>query len=857
MATSAIEALKAARADLAHDFARGEIREMFQASHAEIMDRYFRTSLQESRAGERLFGCKKPFAVVALGGYGRKELYLHSDVDVMILFRAKVPEPAKDLAVDMLYPLWDMGLDLGHAVRGIRDCIALAGEDFEVLTSMMDARFVCGNSPLFLSLVEQLRGKALPKKTAAFAKWLAQKDELRMATFGDASYLLEPHLKEGIGGLRDYHRMLWLARAFFRLMVPRDLEYQGLLTHREYQDLEKGILFVGLVRNHLHRLSGRKNDRLFFDYQEKIAHILDFKDQGNLLAVENFLGKLHTHMAAVKSLYRSFVLNQIEPEVGGRKKAGERREIHLDSATSVLSDPLIIMDAFLESCRLRTPLSLEAKRLIREFSYLVDRDFRKSERALRAFLLILNDPNAFETLDHMVEVGFLSAFIPEFAAIQDRVQYDNYHLYPVGRHALQTLRHLKSLGREKDLLLLAAFSDLPDPEPLFLASLLHDIGKTGKDHAQKGVQITRAILKRMNYEKAKAEDVLFLVGHHLLLAETASRRDLSDEKIIVQCAAIVGTLERLKMLYLLTWADGRATGPRAWNAWIENLVQELFFKVLHILERGELATPDASRRVRQNLRKVRKALGGRLELSELERILETMTPRYLLERKPREIVRHVEEVCRLRNFSDAQAAEAFSLDGKESYSQETYEVTFLGKDRPGLFADLAGVMALHSINILSAHIYTWRDGTVVDIFSVTKPLDPTRSHEIWDRIREDLQRTFSGALALADRLEEKAKPSLISMDRTWHWPPEVRVDNEASDFFTIIEVFAEDRIGLLNRITRTLFHLKLDIGIAKIATKKSRVADVFYVRNLAGEKVMDEDQVEEIEKALFQTLTVP
>ena len=849
-----MEALKAARADLAHDFARGEIRETFQERRAEIMDRYFRTSLQESRAGEGLFRNKKPFAVVALGGYGRKELYLHSDVDVMILFKAKVPEAAKDLAVDMLYPLWDMGLDLGHAVRGIKDCIALAGEDFEVLTSMMDARFICGDSPLFLSLVEQLKGRALAKKTAAFAQWLAQKDALRMATFGDASYLLEPHLKEGIGGLRDYHRILWLARAFFRLMAPRDLEYQGLLTHREYQDLQRSILFVGLVRNHLHRLSERKNDRLFFDYQEKIAHILDFKDQGNLLAVENFLGKLHTHMAAVKSLYRAFVLNQIEPEAGGRKKAGKRGEIHLDSATSFLRDPLIMMDAFFESCRLGTPLSLEAKRLIREFSHLVDRDFRKSKRAARAFLLILNDPNAFETLDQMVEVGFLSAFIPEFAAIQNRVQYDNYHLYPVGRHALQTLRHLKSLGLEKDLLLLAAFSDLSDPEPLFLASLLHDIGKTGKDHAQKGMQIARAILKRMDYEKAKAEDVLFLVRHHLLLAETASRRDLNDEKVIVQCAASVGTVERLKMLYLLTWADGRATGPRAWNTWIENLVQELFFKILHVLERGELATPDASRRVEQSLRKVRGALGDRIEPSGLDRLLEAMTPRYLLERKPGEIVRHVEEVLRLRDSFEARPAEAFSLERKESYPQDTYEVTFLGKDRPGLFADLAGVMALHGINILSAHIYTWRDGTVVDIFSVTKPLDPMRSDEIWDRIREDLQRAFSGALALADRLEEKARPSLISLDRTWHWPPEVRIDNQASDFFTIIEVFAEDRVGLLHRITRTLFRLRLDIGIAKIATKKSRVADIFYVRNLEGEKVVDEDQAQAIEKALLETL---
>jgi [protein-PII] uridylyltransferase len=854
--TSAIEQLKASRADLTARFARGELQETFQESYAEIMDRYFRKNLQESRAGERLFREKTPFAFVAVGGYGRKELCLHSDVDVMVLFNAKVPPLAKELAVDLLYPLWDIGLELGHAVRGIKDCLTLGGKDFEVLTSMMDARFVCGDSPLFLSLVDQLRTRTLSKKTETFARWLTHKHALRMATFGDASYLLEPNLKEGIGGLRDYHHILWLARAFFHLLSPRDLEYQGILSHQEYQDLEKSIRFIGFVRNHLHRLSGRKNDRLFFDYQEKIARTLGFKDQGDELAVESFLGNLHAHMATVKSLHRSFLLTHIEAKQGGRKRVNEAGQIGIDRATSIVRDPLIMMDTFLESCRRRSPLSLETKRLIREFGPLVDETFRRSERAVRAFLLILNDPNAFEALDQMMEVGFLNAFVPEFEPIQNRVQYDNYHLYPVGRHALQTLRHLKSFGREKDLLLLAAFSDLSDPEPLFLASLFHDIGKTGKDHAQKGMRITQRILIRMGYNKAKTQDVLFLINHHLLLAETASRRDLNDEKIIVQCAATIGTIERLKMLYLLTWADGRATGPRAWNEWIHNLVLELFFKILHTLERGELATPDASRRVEQNLRKVRDALRDLMEPSELDRVIEAMSPRYLLERKPKEIVRHIEDFVRLGDCFKSQPMSSFILDGKEGYPQGTYEVNFLGKDRPGLFADLAGVMALNNINILSAHIYTWRDGTVVDVFTVTQPLDPMRSSEIWDKIKKDLQRIFAGDLDLAARLREKGRPSLIALERKWHWPPEVRVDNEASDFFTVVEVFAEDRIGLLHQITRTLFDLGLDIRIAKIATKKGRVADIFYVGDLTGEKVMDAEKVVEIEKSLLQSLVV-
>jgi [protein-PII] uridylyltransferase len=851
---SPVEELKASRAELLARFSSGEVQETFQESYAEIVDQYFRRSLQESRAGQRLFREKKPFAFVAVGGYARMELCLHSDVDVVFLFDSKVPALAKALAEDVLYPLWDLGLELGHGTRSIKDCLALAGEDYEVLTSMLDARFICGDSPLYLDLMEQLQVKTISKKAAAFTQWLGSKNELRMACFGDASYLLEPNIKEGIGGLRDYHHILWLAKTFFQLRSPRDLEYHGILSHQEYQDLKESVQFIGLVRNHLHRLSGRKNDRLSFDHQEKIARILRFQGKGDVLAVEQFLAKLHACMASVKSLRRSFLLTHPPKELPPGKKEQEPGEVGFDSATSILKDPLIMMDIFVESCRLRRPISLESKRLIREFLHLVDDGFRRAERAVRAFLFIVNHQNAFEALDQMLELGLLSSFVPEFKPIKDRVQFDNYHLYPVDRHALQTLRHLKNLNREKDLLLLATFADLTDPEPFFLASLFHDIGKIGKDHARTGMLITRAILKRMGYDRRKSEDVLFLVNHHLLLAETATRRDLNDEKIIVQCAGTVGSIERLKMLYLLTWADGRATGPRAWNEWIGNLVQELFFKILHTLERGELATPDASRRVSQTLETVGTELAGQVDPRELEEHFEAMTPRYLLERRPGEIIRHLLQVRSLREPFGTLPPNAFRLEATEGFPPGTYEVTFLGKDRTGLFADLAGIMALNNINILSAHIYTWNDGTVVDIFTVTSPLDPMRSNEIWEKVKDDLEKTFAGRLDLTERLKEKAEPSVISQGRKWNHRPEVEIDNDSSDFFTLIEVFADDRIGLLHQITHTLFDLGLDIRIAKIATKKDQVADVFYVRDFEGEKVLEAEKLAGIKQALLTAL---
>jgi [protein-PII] uridylyltransferase len=859
-----IEELKKSRADLLSLFSNGKGLETFQDQYTEIMDQYFRRSLQESRAGQKLFMNKDPFALIALGGYGRKDLCLFSDIDVMVLFGSKVPSMAKSLVGDIFYPLWDAGLELGYGTRSVKDCLGLAKGNFEALTSMMDARFICGDSPLYLSFLADLRKKAVQKRAVPFKRWLIEKHELRMAVFGDASYLLEPNLKEGIGGLRDFHHILWLAKAFLDLKVPRDLEYLGELSHAEYEDLVKNMEFIRLVRNRLHRLSGRKNDRLTYDYQEKIAESLGYQEQNDVPGVEHFLGRLHRTMASLKSIHRSFVLTHLSPrnQLMGKPHSEDlpeslhltQGEICFDSATTIVSKPVVLMEIFDTGCRLGVPLSLEAKRLVREFLHLVDDRFRSSPKAIQGFLRIINHQRAFEALDAMLEVGFLDAFIPEFGQIRDRVQFDSYHIFPVGTHSLHTLRNLKDLSKEKHILLLDIFNEIPDPEQLFLAALFHDIGKTGKSHARKGALITRDILKRFGYDDARAGEILFLVAHHLLLTETATRRDLNDEKVVVQAARIIENPERLKMLFLLTWADGKATGPRAWNEWIENLVEELFFKLLHTFGEGELVTPDATHRVRQTVLRVRRETEGDVPGEELEELIEVMTPRYLLETKPSDVVRHIMTFRSLRDGFKNHPSAVFHLDARDEAPGGVWEVTFMAKDRPGIFSDIAGVMALNNINILSAQVYTWRDGTAVDVFKVSSPLDPLRSAEIWNKAREEMGEVLRGELALSSCLDEKALPSFFPVPKSLVRPPEVIVDNDSSDFFTLVEVFAGDRLGLLYRITHTLFCLGLDIRIAKIATKADQIADVFYVRDLDGQKIVDKDRAERIRKALLHEL---
>ena len=862
---SALKELETSRETLFSQFRSGKVLASLQEEYSEIIDQYFRVSIQESETGQAMFNDKVPFALLAVGGYGRKELCLFSDIDILIIFNRKIPDNARALAEGLFYPLWDLGLELGYGVRTIGDCLKLCRDDFEVFTSILDGRFLCGDSTLYLNLMEGFHGKVVKKKAPVFERWLEGLDKIRMKKFGDASHLLEPNLKEGIGGLRDYHHILWLAKALFSIRDPRELEYLGHFSHNEYRELESHVGFILLVRNYLHQLSGRKNDRLSFEYQEEIASNLGYRREKKIPAVERFLGVLHSSMETIKTLYVSFVIARKQKKTitknGDLQKELSKGlrlyngEIGFHSAGSILADPFILMEIFAQSSLSGYPLSIEARRLVKEFSYLVDDQFKTSEKTVGDFRQIINGTNTTNTLDQMCDTGFLDAFIPEFGRIRDRVQFDAYHIFPVGRHILMTLSYLKNISKEKNILLLDTFSDLEYHEPLLLAGLFHDIGKTGNGHSRRGARIARKILDRFHYSEQWTEEILFLIENHLLLAETASRRDLNDEKVIVQCARIIGNIHRLKSLYLLTWADSKATGPGAWNEWIGNLVQELFFKILHILEGGELATPDSSQRVKRVKSKIKRETSGLISHDELERLFEVMSPRYLLNISPGVVMRHLEMVERLKEKIQQNVSSAFLLDIREDKRGGAWEVHFVAKDRPGLFSDIAGVMALNNINILATQIYTWRDGTVVDIFSVTRPLDSLHMNETWERVEKNLTSTFGGRLSLPYRLSQKAAPTVLSTPRAPVRPPEVVIDNKSSDFFTIIEVFASDRVGLLYLITRTLFDLRLDIRVAKTGVKGDQIADVFYVRDLDGQKLEDEAQVNELKNALLYQLS--
>lgn len=846
-------------------FFQGKVRD-FLKQHARILDAYFIEAFETSLVGPRMDISKNPYAIIALGGYGRQEQCIYSDVDLLFLFKKKVPDQAENLIREIVYPLWDIGLDVGYATRSVKECIALSGKDFEILTPLLDARFICGWSHIYSDLMDQLREKVILKKSRTIINWLVENNKMRHAHFGDSAYLLEPNLKEGQGGLRDYHTMLWIGQIEFNIKQSRDLEYFGLLSHEEFQSLKRSLAFIWKVRNCLHFQCGRKYDQLHFENQIKLAETMKYKKSNGQQPVERFLGELHGRMESLKQQHLMFLY-----ELGLEKKHKRRRKsqkqskvegleiiewgmLNFASPEHIVESPDLLIKIFEESARLKIPLGAEAKRLVKEFAYLVNAKYRSAESVVQSFERILVAPApTFNVLNEMLNTGFLVRFIPEFRNIINRIQYDEYHLYPVDKHLLRTVHTVKNFGSKKENglepLCTQVYREIKNKKLLLWAALLHDVGKgdDNDDHAAKGAGIIKKILAKKGLNAADVASVEFLVQNHLFLIKRATRRDIHDEETAIFTARKIQDVERLKMLYLLTVADSISTGPMAWNDWTATLLRDFFLKILNVLEKGELATEAAVNIIEQKRVDIIGAARTRKAKQDISNLFDNMSPRYRLYMPARSMREHIEL---FKQLGEAD----FLWDIKRSDDANTRSVTICAKDRPGLISKIAGVFTLNNINILDVQAFTWRNNIALDIFEVKPPPDQIMEDEKWEQTARHLTTALSGDLNLTKALRKKTAAIRKTKPRMQTIPHRITVDNTSSSFFTIIEVITYDFRGLLFNVTDALFNCGLNIWVAKIATKADQVVDVFYVWDLNGQKVDSEDQVEKIKTAILDRL---
>lgn len=841
----------------------------FLEENTRSVDEYFRACFEISSVGPDMGLEKNPYAFIALGGYGRSELCLHSDIDFLFLFKKRISNDAFKLVREIVYPLWDMGLDVGYAIRSMEECIDLANESHDILVPLFDARFICGMSVLHTDLMERLEKSIFKQKEKKIVQWLVEQNRERHEYFGDSTYRLEPNIKEGQGGLRDYHTILWLARLKYGVKYPRDLEYLGRVSHEEFKSLDRSLGFLWNVRNRLHWLTRRRCDQLHFEKQIQLAELMEYKKVNGYQPVERFLGDLHQQMEMIKQqnlmfLYEMGYLKKGKPRKRPARQSRikglivERDMLNFNSLEEILENPGLLIEIFEESMDLKIPLNAEAKRIVREFSYLADFEYITSSHVIKSFerILLARSP-VFNVLREMLNTGFLIRLFPEMKNIMNLIQYDEYHLYPVDKHLLRTVQTIKNFGANgndpSSPLCHELYGELKKKKLLLWAALLHDIGKGNPegDHSRTGAAMAETMLANRGFKKSEVETVSYLVKMHVFLIKTATRRDIHDEETAILCARRIPDIERLKMLYLLTVADSMATGPNAWNDWIATLLRTLFLRVLNILEKGELASIEVIEEMDKKKRECLALVSSDHARENVESIFTVLSPRYLLYASVGEIL---EDIERYQQLGDRE----FIWTVSRWKSANTRTVKVCAKDRPGLFSKIAGTFTMNNMDIIDAQIFTWRNQIAVDIFEVKAPPDRLYENERWAQAEKELNSALSGELDLATALEEKLTEAMRRMkSRSTKRPTRVVVDNQSSSYFTIVEVFTYDFPGLLFSITDSLFRCGLDIWVAKIATKVDQVVDIFYVRDFDGQKVDSAEQIEVIRSTVKDRIAKP
>ncbi|MGH7362668.1 MAG: [protein-PII] uridylyltransferase [Candidatus Methylomirabilales bacterium] len=821
-----------------------------------------------ARFGERAAPC----ALVALGGYGRRELCPASDVDIMFLYQGEVGRTMRALVHFLLHLLWDVGFTVGHAVRTLKDCRKMAEEDLRSRTSMMEGRFLAGEPALFEGLRKAVGGAMARRKAQEYIRAKLAEQAARHEKYGGSLYLQEPYIKEGVGGLRDAHTALWVAAAQQPVRDLDDLATWGMLDREEVSGYRAAMDFLLRGRVELHYLAETRSDVLLFPLQVPAAAHLGFSDDGAARGVERFMQTYYLHARTIQQVSARVVdrCTGTPSRVGARlrqlmgRDLGDGfteigREIHILPRHQELfaEDPVRLLKAFWYVHQTGFALSQGARDLIRANLHRIDDAVRRSNRALGFFLAILREGTGVaRILRQMHETGVLAAYIPEWGKLTYLVQHDLYHKYTVDVHTLLALEHLEGLDRAETTHaeeFRAIAAGLARPEVLKMAVLLHDIGKgEGRGHVATGRRLAVQILERMGLPAEEVAQVEFLVANHLAMAHLSQRRDLSDERMVLELARQVKTIPLLQMLYLLTYLDIRAVGPEVWTEWKGTLLWELYVKTHTILTRGIAEGVDDAARAAQVRAALVQELQAEFPAAAIEAHLDKAPVRYLLTTTAARVAQH------LRLIQQVEAGSEVALQWAAYPMAGHAEVAVCAYGRPGRFARIVGTLTANGMNILSAAIYTLADGLVIRHFQV----DDGRGSAIgdqaaWARFEADLERVLRDAVDVRELILARRRDVLRRPAYKGAAPPPTRVefDNVVSETHTVLDVRTQDRLGLLYVISSVLSDVGLDLSLAKITTEADQAVDVFYVTERDGSKVPEGPRMEEIRRRLTEAIS--
>jgi len=849
----------------------GEIVLAFSDFMDALLIARFREVIQEGNAEIR--ASWQQCCLVAMGGYGRRELAPYSDIDVMVLTQGNQAEVAHTISKGVFHRLWDLGFQVGHSVRSIGECLAIAETDLPACTSLMESRFLGGNAAVFQELQKKFDRRILKKQSKRFILDKIEERQQEYAKFGETIFLLEPNIKKSKGGLRDVHLVQWVGQARFGAGSIQELSNRGILEFQDYQVLQDAQEFLWRVRGFLHFEAERAQDILTFEDQIRLTEIYGLSDRPNLLAVEQFMQQYFRHTIGLHDRCMRFLERTQEQSwvdrirrwwpnsliEGNFRIEDKRLTIPSEKLHGVLESPVCLLRLFEISRDQAVPIDARILNELSQHLVTVPNERFHTEEVSSLFRGILNRPGRIaETLEAMHQASLLEKLVPAFARVRGLMQFNQYHKFTVDTHSLLAVKETERLQEDQGLMG-EVYRKVPDKDILHLAVLLHDLGKGRPgDHSKIGQEIAHKMADRLGLSEKEREELAFLVFHHLVMSHTAFRRDLNDQKIILTFARKMKTVEVLQKMFLLTVADISAVGPEVMTKWKESLLGELYTRTYESMvegkdpaktTRGKMVLQPAARKT---LLETIAIQGTELSVPDpdwsswVDEQLSQLPEWYIASTPAEQMAVHL---LAIRNLP----ARPTQVQGRFNAELGVSEYVLITREqaKPGLFMQLTGVLAALGLEVLNAQIMTLADGTVVDLFSVNdSDCDGQPSDYRFREVSQEIQSVVQEDCSVDQVFERRRRMIFGRQFPIERRPTEVIMDNDVSDSYTVIDVFADDKPGLLFVLAKTLVQLNLSIHMARIGTRLDQVVDVFYVTDAQGDKVSSGNVCEHIQNIL-------
>ena len=805
------------------------------------------------------------FSIIATGGFGRKELAPHSDIDILFLHSLKDKKNLKSLVKPILHTLWNLGLRVGYATRTIQECIIYSKKELDVCTSILESRFIVGNKKIYENLMKQYKNKIVERYGKKFIEAIFLEREKRLKEIGDTRYLLEPNVKNGKGSIRDLQTLDWIGKFFYKIQNLNDLISHKILDKNSAESFIKAKTFFWSVRSHLHILSDRPNEQLSFEFQNLIAKKLGYKKSRALSHVEKFMKEYFYTAKKVSDLIRiycSFI--EDKEKLYPNLKIKKSKEIEFENF--IIKDKRIdfsknfrFKNFFLNNCTLffrileiaqkkNLDIHPKAASLILDNIKRIEKKIKNNKELLFSFIKILTSKNKTEKfLKLMSDLGLLGILIPDFKRISGHIQFGGFHTYTVDEHTLKAIGYINDIEMKKDLkenlLYSNIFSEIISRKILYIAMFFHDLGKgTGRDHSIVSSEIAKEFCSHLEMDQTEKNTIIWLIRNHLLMNKISQKRDIDDTNTIFEFGKKVQSLEQLKLLFIFTVADMKATGKSIWNNWNKYPLEKLFLKTRNLFLGSSI---NVNKNIIENLKSKLKKDKNLRPKKKIENFLKTLPKEIYLNNDKSKIVKFLQIIQKSR---EKNCIKIF-----QNIEKLATEIIIYTKDKPGLLYKLSGAVTISGFNVVEAKVSTLNNGMALDILWV-RDLNGLMLDKLYhfSKLQKKMLEILSNDNLLEKEMKNEREKSLKK--NLFNINTKIFIDNNSSKKHTILEINTFDRIGLIYDLTKKLYKLGLKISSAKILTMGKGANEIFYIQDFRGNKILSNKKINKLKTSITTLL---